>query len=307
MIKREVAWRVFAGEYNLSSHKLAGVEERAPSYLVSPLGAMMNRVFVSGVLTDMENIGTEEEPMWRARVSDPTGVFYLSAGQYQPEASMVLAKLTPPTYVAVIGKVRTYTTDDGTIYVSIRPEAVKEVDEGARDYWVLETCRSLRGRLDAMREALRMDPPKPEELRALGYGQALADGIVTALEHYGEPSMEMFYGMLRDSLDYVISGKGGDVGSSAGRPAPPPEVTRAREPVEAQGKEPAGGPGEGLEEQVMSIIGALDKDKDGASWEDILELAEEKGIDKDSVEEAVASLSDKGMIYEPILGRVKKI
>ena len=303
MIKREVAWRIFAGEYNLSSHKLSGTEERAPSYLVSPLGAMINRVFVSGVLTDMENIGTEEEPMWRARVSDPTGVFYLSAGQYQPEASMALAKLTPPTYVAIIGKVRTYTTDDGTTYVSIRPESVREVDESSRDYWVLETCRSMKSRLEAMREALKMDPPRPEEIRALGYSQGLANGIVTALEQYGEPSLEMFYGMLRDSLDYVISGKGGNVEKAPSRPAPPPDTER----VETPEKEPEGEPSEDMEDQVLEVIGLLDKDKDGVSWEDILELAEEKGIDKDSVEEAVASLSDKGLIYEPILGRVKKI
>ena len=50
-------------------------------------------------------VALDEEPMWRARVSDPTGVFYLSAGQYQPEAAIALSKIKPPTYVAVIGKV----------------------------------------------------------------------------------------------------------------------------------------------------------------------------------------------------------
>ena len=170
-MRREVAWRVFAGEYNASSYRYAEEGDRAPNYLVTPLGARINRLFLSGVLTDIENIGTEEEPMWRARVSDPTGVFYLSAGQYQPEASMALAKMTPPAFVAVIGKVRPYTTDDGTVYVSVRPETVKEVDEKLRDFWVLNTCKDMKARLEAMGEAMKMDPPKKEELMALGFSE----------------------------------------------------------------------------------------------------------------------------------------
>ena len=42
-------------------------------------------------------------------------------------------------------------------------------------------------------------------------------------------------------------------------------------------------------------------------WDDILDLAQERGIDKDTVEETVAALHEKGKIYEPILGRVKKV
>ena len=44
MISREVAWRVFAGEYNSSNLEIKGEGERAPSYIVTPLGAMINRV-----------------------------------------------------------------------------------------------------------------------------------------------------------------------------------------------------------------------------------------------------------------------
>src|SRR6266705_1127868 len=48
----------------------------APSYVVTPLGAKVNRVFVVGVITDVENVGSDIQPMWRARVSDPTGTFH---------------------------------------------------------------------------------------------------------------------------------------------------------------------------------------------------------------------------------------
>ena len=81
--KREVAWRVFAREFNSASAELPGDDQYAPTYIVTPLGAMINRIFLTGVLTECENVGTEPEPLWRGRVSDPTGVFYISAGQGQ--------------------------------------------------------------------------------------------------------------------------------------------------------------------------------------------------------------------------------
>ena len=41
-------------------------------------------------------------------MNDPPGSFYVSAGQYQPEAALALSKIRPPAYVAIIGKARTY-------------------------------------------------------------------------------------------------------------------------------------------------------------------------------------------------------
>src|SRR3972149_2962077 len=64
----------------------------------------------------------------------------------------------PPALVAVTGKSRLFSPEPGTTYASIRPEEVKIVDEGLRDYWILEACRSLRKRLRARRGGQRMGP-----------------------------------------------------------------------------------------------------------------------------------------------------
>ena len=45
--------------------------------------------------------------------------------------------------------------------------------------------------------------------------------------------------------------------------------------------------------------------EDGASWDEITEKCEKAGLEKDSIEEALTSLMDKGLIYEPILGTIK--
>ena len=137
---REVARRVFAGEFNVASYTFTESDaERAPVYALLPTGAPANRVFFVGTLTETEDVGSDNE-YWRGRVVDPTGTFFVYAGQYQPAAAAKLRELEPPAYVAVVGKPRTYTTDDGSVTVSVRPETLSVVDAATRDAWVLETA-----------------------------------------------------------------------------------------------------------------------------------------------------------------------
>ena len=201
---REVAWRLFASEYNDANLEVEGVGDRAPSYVVTPLGAKVNRIFVVGVITDVENVGSDMQPMWRARVSDPTGTFNVYAGQYQPEAAASLAKLKPPVFGAIVGKSRVYSPESGAVYTSIRPETIKEVDESVRDYWILEACRSLRKRLDAMGEAVKMDPLTKEGLVKVGVKEAVAHGIVQAVNHYGKVDLSRYTAMLAEGLRYLL-------------------------------------------------------------------------------------------------------
>src|SRR5207253_11484063 len=101
---REVAWRLFASEYNDANLETEGTGERPPSYIATPLGAKVNRVFVVGVITDVENVGTDRQPRWGARVSDRTGTFHVYAGQYRPAAASAVSKLKPPVFGAIVGK-----------------------------------------------------------------------------------------------------------------------------------------------------------------------------------------------------------
>src|SRR2546428_8020510 len=144
---REVAWRLFASEYNDATLEMDGGGERAPSYVVTPLGAKVNRVFVVGVITDVENVGTDIQPMWRARVSDPTGTFRIYAGQYQPEAAATLSKLKPPVFGAIVGKSRVYSPEAGTLFKSFRPKPIKAVYEAVPVHLDLQTLLALRTRL----------------------------------------------------------------------------------------------------------------------------------------------------------------
>jgi RPA family protein len=149
---REVARRVFAREFNDASYSFKeSDEERAPLYLLLPTGERANRVFVVGTLTETEDVGEDSE-YWRGRVVDPTGTFFVYAGQYQPEAAGVLRELTPPTYVAVAGKPRTYETDEGDVNVSVRPESITVVEETTRERWVVETAERTLDRIERFEE-----------------------------------------------------------------------------------------------------------------------------------------------------------
>ncbi len=150
---REVAHRIFAAELkesNLQSKE--GQDQYSPQYLITPTGAKCNRVFIVGTLTEKEDVGTDSE-FWRGRIVDPTGVFYVTAGQYQPEAAQVLAKTTTPEFIAVIGKPTAFTTKEGNVLTSIRAESMHVVDAATRDRWVVDAAMHTTKRLEKLADS----------------------------------------------------------------------------------------------------------------------------------------------------------
>ncbi|KYH25219.1 hypothetical protein HAPAU_28030 [Halalkalicoccus paucihalophilus] len=145
---RELAQRVFASEFNDAGYTFKeSDDERAPLYALLPTGARANRVFIVGTLTEKSDVGEDSE-YWQGRIVDPTGTFFVYAGQYQPEAANFLREAEPPAYVSIVGKPRTYETDDGDVNVSVRPESITEVDVGTRDRWVVETAERTIERIE---------------------------------------------------------------------------------------------------------------------------------------------------------------
>jgi RPA family protein len=150
---REVSRRVFAQELRESDFASKDESDQyAPQYILTPTGAKVNRIYLVGVLIEKEDIGTDSE-YWRGKVSDPTGTFTIYAGQYHPEAAQFLSECELPVLVAVVGKTSTYTTDDGNVLTSIRPESIQEVDEITRDLWILDTAKQTLERIKAVEEA----------------------------------------------------------------------------------------------------------------------------------------------------------
>lgn len=307
MNQREVAWRVFAEEFNSSVLEHAGEGEKPVSYVITPLGARINRMLVVGVVTDIEDIGEEGKPRYRAKVTDPTGTFYVSAGEYQPEAAMALSKMSPPAFAAVVGKSRAYEPEPGVKYLSIRPERIIEVDADTRDYWVLEAAKSTLARIEAVEDGTKMSQPSAGALMKLGHPENLADGVVRAMEFYKDIDLDRFRNTVADALRSILP-------EGRGRARPEPRPVPARRPMQEK-EEPETKEEEmhevevdsDEEDAVLKIIESLDAGPRGAKWDAVVEAAAKKKIDKVRLEEIVADLLDKGEIYEPELGMMKRI
>ena len=186
ILDREVAWRVFAWEFNRSNLHISEGDERAPNYIITPTGVKCNRLFIVGVVTEVENIG-KDNTLWRGRVADPTGVFTVYAGQYQPESAIFLSELNIPAYVAVVGKARKFEPEDGNVYTSVRPKEINNADEKLRDRWVLDTAERTLERIRYIEDALdsgKSGNDLKEYLLGKRINAVLADGAVKAVEHY---------------------------------------------------------------------------------------------------------------------------
>lgn len=307
--RREVAQRVFAAELVDAKHSIKEDGERSPRYVISRYGARANRVLLVGALTRVES-GQNQPGSYRATLVDPTGSITLWAGQYEPEAAAQLGNIQPPELVAVVGKVSARDVD-GTTYVNIRPETIRVVQKADREAWVLETARHTMLRLDAMREALKLEAPSVEKLVELGFPHNVAEGVTKAIAHYGKPQVEQQAQLLRDALETLLPGGAEKVAATPSfapasasytppKPAAQPAASAAKAaPGAAAAKE---SPHKDL---VLDLVASLDDGK-GAPWEDIVAHAGKKSVSEEAVEEALNALMDDGLIYEPVLGRLKK-
>jgi RPA family protein len=184
--EREVARRVFAAEFDDATLSYSeSDEERAPNYVVTPTGARVNRLFAVGALTQVEQVNDD---VLRGRIADPTGAFVTYAGQYQPDAAAFLERSTPPCFVSITGKGRTYQPEDSDrIFTSVRPESLTEVDADTRDRWVVAAADATLDRIATMAAALDIDARGEDlrtELESRGVDAAHASGVALAIDHY---------------------------------------------------------------------------------------------------------------------------
>lgn len=302
MNARETAWRVFATELNSTTLEIKATEEKQPSYIVTPLGAKINRVLIAGVMTEKENIGSEEEPMWKARIQDVSGSFYINVGRFQPEASAAIADIEIPSFVAAVGRVRTYTTDDQRVFVSVRPEHIVPIDESVRNEWILETAKTTWKRLKDTKKVLGMGDATEQDLIKSGMSPTEAFGITYALDNYGQmPDSTLYLKTIQAALRMLLPDRDVDLGF-------PEDYSDEPEEIEIpENGESSGNNAAQLEDMILRLLEELDTDGKGAPREELERRAEAEGISSIELEEVSNTLMDKGLVYEPNLRYLKRI
>jgi RPA family protein len=302
--RREVAYRLFATEYEDADRSYSeSDEERAPNYVITPSGARINRLFVVGVLTEVEQVSDD---VLRARVADPTGAFVLYAGQYQPDEMAFLEAAEPPAFVAVTGKARTFQPDDSErVYTSVRPESINEVDPQTRDRWLVQAAEHTLDRVGHAADALALDE-RGDELRAAleaqGVDEGLAGGIPIALDHY--ETTPAYLAALRDvavDVARVVAGTRDEVSPLGVRPDGPGDAgldeLRAVSPVtDESGETQAVSSGETVEtEETGSTSDDVTLGDDGSepvSGDDGVEAGEPESVDRSGTPTTTASATD---------------
>ncbi|MBE6518860.1 MAG: glycerol dehydrogenase [Thermoplasmata archaeon] len=301
MNARETAWRVFATELNSSTLEIKATEEKAPSYIVTPLGAKINRVLIAGVMTEKENTGSEEEPMWRARIQDVSGSFYINVGRFQPEAAATMADLEAPCFVAAVGRVRAYNADDGRVLISVRPEHVIPITEDVRKEWILETAKSTWRRLTNTKRVLGMGDATEQDLIKAGMSPVEAFGITYALDNYGQmPDSSLYLKTIQAALRMLLPDRDVDLGF-------PEDLSGEPDEIEIPENGASGNNSAQLEDMILNLLEELDTDGKGAPREELERRAEAEGISSIELEEVSNTLMDKGLVYEPNLRYLKRI
>jgi len=146
---REPAKHVFASELRETRLQFKdGEDEKSPVFVMLPTGERSNRIFFCGQMTQKDRKG-EENPFYTARVSDPTGLFFINAGSYQQEAMLKISQIEQGAYVSVVGKPVVRETPDGAVFVSVRVENISETDLETTKIWIDDAAESTLNRLDA--------------------------------------------------------------------------------------------------------------------------------------------------------------
>ena len=307
IMDREIAWRIFAHEFNMSTLFVSEGDERAPNYIITPTGVKCNRLFIIGVVTEVENIGKDNN-LWRARIADPTGVFTIYAGQYQPEAAIFLSELQVPSYVAVAGKARKYEPEDGAVYLSVRPEEINISDEKQRDRWVLEAAERTLERISIMNDALNSGlsgNELQEFLLKKVMNNAHVNGVMHAIKHY--ENLEKTLLEIKKTLTLAIE----TVTMDSGIMISPQEQVKNQPGTNIDEFKTHERSFEKVKENppkeiLASIIDELDTGK-GTSFSTVIEIAQKAGLDAQTVELSLKELMDEGRCYEPKIGVLRKV
>jgi len=309
---REPAWRVFANELSASLFEEKGTGDRAASYLLSPLGARMNRVLMLGTLTPPEALGTDESrPFLRSRLTDPTGTITVTAGGFQPRALAGLKAVTADSAHLVVGKAHLYIGRNGTAYPSVRAEALRPVSEAELGAGWAEAVDQTLLRIE-LSEALRAGREPPEGGAA---PSAWANAARSAIARY--PSLEpgsyrTGLGGVLHSLDPARAIPPASAPATVARvdpaPAVPSRATVTRSPPPAAPAPEISAASRAQESAFLDIIDELaDRSVDGyADLREATGLAGRRGISREAAERMLNRLEEQGTLEEPVVGKLRR-
>ena len=297
--KRQPAWHMLASEFSEATLNEKGSGEYDPSFVITKLGAKVNRVVVAGLLERLEVRETSNgSTLYQGQMRDPSGLHYFSVGDYASESMRELTlslvektEVGEPVLLLMVAKSRWYQTDEGAVYTSLRPEEACEIDAQQYALWLTRTCEDTLQRMKYFTDSLSAEPTR-EGLLAAEIPEYMVDGLIVSRNHYGEIDTENYTLNIMQALD-IAEGRM----EAASQPVSAP-IAPASDADEDEAK--SGGESE-VKDSILSIIEQLDQG-DGVDFETVLTNAVARGFDRSLAEEKLDELSNEGTLHEPRFG-----
>ena len=128
--RRQPAWHMLASEFSDSTLSQQGSGEFDPLFVITKLGAKVNRVVVAGMLERLDPRETSNgSTLWQGQLRDPSGLHFFSVGDYAPESMRELtiqlsSRIEDGETIMLLmtAKARYFQNDEGAVYTSLRPE-----------------------------------------------------------------------------------------------------------------------------------------------------------------------------------------
>ena len=297
---RQSAVRLFAQEYRDASLTEEGSGEYDPSFVITKIGAKINRVLVCGVIDRMERREGDSGPNYSGHVRDPTGSFLFSVASFQPELhpdfEELLARFESGDrfLLALVGKARWFETEDGGMFTSLRAEEFTVIDRECYTNWLVETAEATLRRIDAHSTSLEADPT-PAALEAAGVPRDLVDGLILARGHYGDFDPEGYRVGVLQALSMAT-------GRTSLMEPPQPTATTLKETASQtpESSEPAAEPGDAIE-LILETVRSRDTGE-GVEYNDLVTALVHGGHSRESAEDAIDQARDQGEVMEPRFG-----
>jgi hypothetical protein len=295
---------MLASEFRDATLNEKGSGEFDPSFVITKLGAKVNRVIVAGLLERLEVRETANgSTLYQGQLRDPSGQHYFSVGDYASEAMRELTmaltekiEAGEPELILMVAKARWYQTEEGAVYTSLRPEEACIIDGKTYANWITRACQGTIDRMNAFSASLELEPTQQAYASSDSIPANLVDGLVTSRNHYGEIDLEQYKLNVMQALD-IAEGKM----ANATTAVPTLNLSSADE-----GGDEAEDSSEGsdLEECALSIIRQLDQG-DGVDFDAVLSNANARGFSRQDSEAMLDELSERGVIHEPRFGWFK--
>ncbi len=299
-IQRQPAWIMLASEFGESTLNEKGSGEFDPTFVITKLGAKVNRVTVSGLVERLELRETSNgSQMYQGQLRDPSGLHYFSVGEYASESMkefivQLLDKVESgePILLSMTAKARWYQTDEGAVYTSLRPEEAAIVSRDRYASWLVRACAATLSRLDQHQKSLNCEPTK-EAMLSEGISPEMVDGLLAAQPHYGQIDTEGYRLNVMQALD-IAEGK-----MAAATTAPP--TLSLSEPTS---DDEASGDDDELQSVILECIQAMDNGE-GVDFESLVRNLSARGFTREQSEAELDTMSDEGVLHEPRFGWFK--